>query len=218
MGMEPAGGVPVTLGYREQADFLGALAYVQKRAPQTRIGVMAYSMGAAIAILCSAEHPEIAAVVSDSAFATHSSVMRYNVQRTLCLPATPFLWLGDWLLHLRAGYRFHQVEPLRVIARLAPRPLLLIHGGRDRLVDPYDAFRLYTAAGEPKTLWMVPHADHCGAYFERREEYITRMVTFFQTHLTISNEPQLDRPEHSWGEKMIVSSSPAQDHVSHHTR
>src|SRR5579883_75795 len=110
------GGVPVTLGYREKEDFLGALTYAQQRAPETRIGVIAYSMGAAIAILCGAEHPEVEAIVSDSAFATHASAVSYNLRRTLHLPAKPFLWLGDLLLRLRAGYRFHQVEPLRVIA------------------------------------------------------------------------------------------------------
>jgi fermentation-respiration switch protein FrsA (DUF1100 family) len=182
------GGVPVTLGYREKEDFLGALAYAKQRAPETRIGVIAYSMGAAIAILCGAEHPEVEAIVSDSAFATHASAVSYNLRRTLHLPAKPFLWLGDLLLRLRAGYRFHQVEPLRVIARIAPRPLLLIHGGRDTMVDPQDAVLLYRAAQDPKALWVVPQADHCGAYFENREEYINRIVTFFDR--TLRGEPE----------------------------
>jgi fermentation-respiration switch protein FrsA (DUF1100 family) len=181
------GGVPVTLGYREKEDFLGALAYARKRAPRNRVGVLAYSMGAAIAILCSADHPEIEAVVSDSSFATHTSAVSYNLRRILHVPATPFLWLGDLLLRLRAGYRFHQVEPLRAIARLAPRPVLLIHGGRDTMVDPHDAALLYRAARDPKTLWMVPQANHCGAYFEDRATYIACVVTFFQEYLTQEN-------------------------------
>src|SRR5579883_20525 len=166
------GGVPVTLGYREKEDFLGALAYARQRAPESHIGVLAYSMGAAIALLCAADHPEIEAVVADSAFATHTSAVSYNLRRVLHVPAAPFLWLADLLLHLRAGYRFHQVEPLRAIARISPRPLLLIHGWRDRMVDPQDALRLYRAAKAPKHLWMVPDADHCGAYFEDRTAYI----------------------------------------------
>ncbi len=191
------GGVPVTLGYREREDFLGALTYTQQRAPQTRLGVMAFSMGAAIAILCSAEHPEVEAIVSDSAFATHTSAVRYNLQRTLHLPAAPFIWLGDLLLQLRAGYRFHQVEPLRVISKLAPRPILLIHGGRDTMVDPHDAALLYRAAQDPKALWIVPQADHCGAYFEDREGYIHRVVAFFEKHLkgTSNTCPLMDRED-----------------------
>jgi fermentation-respiration switch protein FrsA (DUF1100 family) len=192
------GGVPVTLGYREKEDFLGALAYAQKRAPETRIGVIAYSMGAAIALLCSADHPEIEAVVSDSAFATHTSAVSYNLRRTLHLPATPFLWLGDLLLRLRAGYRFSHVEPLHAIARIAPRPVFLIHGGRDTMVDPHDATLLYQAAQNPKTLWVVPEADHCGAYFEDREAYVSCIVAFFEKYLQGTNHLSLDDSEPPW--------------------
>jgi uncharacterized protein len=182
------GGVPVTLGYREREDFLGALAYARMRAPKNHLGVLAYSMGAAIALLCGADHPEIEAIVADSAFASHRSVVSYNLRRTLRLPAAPFLWVGDWLLRVRAGYRLHQVDPLRTIARIAPRPLLLIHGSRDQMVDPRDAGLLYRAAQGHKQLWMVPQADHCGAYFADRERYIGRIVTFFATHLNANAE------------------------------
>ncbi len=182
-GHGATGGVPVTLGYREREDFLGALAYAHKRAPESHIGVLAYSMGAAIALLCSVDHPEIEAIVADSSFATHASAVRYQLRRTLHLPVAPFLWASDHLLHLRAGYRFCQVEPLRAIARLAPRPILLIHGERDTMVDPHDATLLYRAANEPKQLWMVPQAEHCGAYFEDRGAYISRLVAFFAQHL-----------------------------------
>lgn len=182
-GHGAVGGIPVTLGYREREDFLGALVYAQARAPKTHLGVIAYSMGAAIALLCSADHPEVEAIVADSSFATHTSAVRYNLQRTLHLPATPFLWVSDHLLRFRAGYRFRQVEPLRSIVRLAPRPVLLIHGGRDTMVDPQDAMLLYRAAQEPKELWMVPQANHCEAYFENRQAYVSRIVTFFHQHL-----------------------------------
>lgn len=193
------GGVPVTLGYREREDFLGALAYARRRAPENRVGVLAYSMGAAIALLCGAEHPEIAAIVADSAFASHRSAVSYNLRRTLHLPAAPFLWVGDWLLRVRAGYRFHQVEPLRAIARIAPRPLLLIHGSRDQMVDPRDAGLLYRAAQGHKQLWMVPQADHCGAYFADRERYICRVVTFFATHLKEAHSSDAETAQHGFG-------------------
>ncbi len=177
-------GSPVTLGYRELQDFLGAVDYVKWRAPQTRIGVVGYSMGAAIAIIGSARTPEIEAVVADSAFATHASAVGYNIRRVLRLPARPFLWITDHLLAWRAGYHFHQVEPLREIARIAPRPILLIHGEKDTMVDPRDVNRLYTAARPPKELWIVPAAEHCGAYFEERASYIQKIVEFFACHLT----------------------------------
>jgi uncharacterized protein len=174
---------PITLGYREINDFLGAVAYAKDRAPQNHLGAISYSMGAAVAIMSSARNTDVEALVVDSAFATHRGVVEYNFHRTFHLPSAPFAWIADYLLWWRAGYRFRQVEPLRDIARIAPRPILIIHGGKDSIVDPKDATLLYAAAQDPKEIWVLPDADHCGAYFEDRQAYVKRVLEFFDLHL-----------------------------------
>src|ERR1051326_7470787 len=55
-------GAPVTLGFREIADFLGALDYVKQRVLGAIIGVLGYSMGGAVAIMGTARRPEVRAV------------------------------------------------------------------------------------------------------------------------------------------------------------
>jgi fermentation-respiration switch protein FrsA (DUF1100 family) len=182
-------GKPVTLGYREINDFLGAIAYAQQRAPLTRIGAVGYSMGAAVAIMAAARAPEVEAVVADSAFATHKSAIAYAVQRTLHLPFILFEWMTDLVLWLRAGYHFHQVEPIRNIGRISPRPIMIIHGLRDTVVNPQDATLLYQASGNPKELWLLPNTDHCGAYFQDRKEYVKRLVNFFDLCLKEARLP-----------------------------
>lgn len=181
-GHGAAVGTKITLGYREQEDFLGALSYAKQRAPGTRLGVLGYSMGAAVAIMCSAQTSDVEAVVADSSFATHTRVIDYHVRRRLHMPAAPFVWLADHLLAWKAGYRFRQIEPLRDIAFLASRPLLIIHGEADTTIDPRDALLLYNAAQGPKDLWIVPGADHCGAYFADRPRYVKRVIDFFAQH------------------------------------
>jgi fermentation-respiration switch protein FrsA (DUF1100 family) len=176
-------GTPVTLGYREINDFLGAVAYAKERAPQTRLGALGYSMGGSVAIMAAARSSEIEALVADSAFATHKSAVEYAVRRTLHMPFAIFDWATDLLLWLRAGYHFHQVEPLRDINRIAPRPVFLIHGMKDSIVDPKDAPRLYAAASDPKELWLLPDVDHCGAYFADRVAYTRKVVDFFDLYL-----------------------------------
>jgi fermentation-respiration switch protein FrsA (DUF1100 family) len=185
-------GEPVTLGYREMNDFLGAVAYVKQRDPMVKIGAIGYSMGAAITIMASARAPEIEAVVADSAFATHRCVVEYAVRRQIHLPFVLFEWVTDALLWWRAGYHFNQVEPLRDIGRLAPRPILLIHGLKDSVVNPQDAPLLYDAANEPKELWLLPNAEHCGSYFENRVAYVEKVRAFFDLHLRKASH---DTPE-----------------------
>jgi len=203
----------VTLGFREINDFLGAVAYAKERAPQNRLGALSYSMGAAVAIMASARNTDVEALILDSSFATHRGVVEYNFHRAFHLPSAPFAWIADYILWWRAGYRFHQVEPLREISLISPRPVLIIHGGQDSIVDPKDAALLYAAAREPKELWLLPEADHCGAYFEDRKAYVKKVVDFFNLHLKNKGYLQLidsasneqDRPGNSEDESQDLS-------------
>ena len=208
-GHGSAVGKPVTLGFREINDFLGAVAYAKERAPQTYLGVIAYSMGAAVAIMGCARNNEVEALVVDSPFATHRRAIDYNFRHGFHLPSAPFVWLVDSLLWLRAGYRFHQVEPLRDIGRIAPRPILIIHSTRDSIVDPHDASLLYAAAGGPKELWLVPGVDHCGAYFADRSAYTNKVSAFFDFHLRsprlklVTNRAEEQGGEDDTGDSML---------------
>jgi uncharacterized protein len=179
-------GEPVTLGYREVNDFLGALDYVRRRVPDARIGVIGYSMGAAIAIMGSARRPEVRAIVADSSFATHEDEIRYTMAQAVPAPA-PLIALvariADEFLFWRAGYRHRDVEPLREIASIAPRPILIIHSTVDELISVEDAYRLYDAAGEPKELWIGDGTSHCSVYFIDRQQYCRRVTAFFARYL-----------------------------------
>ncbi|MBE3561144.1 MAG: alpha/beta hydrolase [Ktedonobacteraceae bacterium] len=199
-------GAPVTLGYREINDFMGAVVYAKQRAPGTRLGAVGFSMGAAVAIMACARTKEVEALVADSAFATHKSPIAYAVGRTLHLPFILFDHVTDLLLWLRAGYRFRQVEPLRDVGHIAPRPILIIHGMKDSIVDPRDATRLYEAAKEPKELWLLPNADHCGAYFEDRVAYVNKITEFFNLYLRQPRPPlSLQELQERKGERSAVS-------------
>src|SRR5215469_5124128 len=186
-------GTRVTLGYREVQDFLGAVAYAKQRAPQTRLGALGYSMGAAVTILGSAHTDAVEALILDSAFATQWRAIEMKVRHLLRLsPNTPLVLLSvlygitDLLLGLLMGYRLRQVEPVRSIASLAPRPIFIIHGLADSVVSPQDAYLLYEAAQSPKELWLLPGTKHIRAYYTARTTYTERVLQFFHQHLSPS--------------------------------
>lgn len=58
---------------------------------------------------------------------------------------------AEQLLHFRPEER---------IARIAPRPVLLVHGDRNRLHPPGEAAELYRRAREPKELVLLEGAGH----------------------------------------------------------
>ncbi len=47
-----------------------------------------------------------------------------------------------------------------LVARLSPRPLLIVHGEEDELVPAADARTLFSRAGEPRELVLIPGGDH----------------------------------------------------------
>ncbi len=138
--------VPLSLGYNELPDARAALLYARQRAPHGSIGVIGYSMGAAIAILTAAETSEVRAVVADSSFASIHDVLVHAHGRYR-LPARLTVGVTDLFNRARYGYRFDAVRPIDAIECVAPRPLFLIHGGVDALVPIENAFRLARAAG-----------------------------------------------------------------------
>ena len=182
-GHGEAVGAPVTLGYREVQDLLGALDCARTRIPDAALGVIGFSMGASVAIIGSARRPDVRCVVADSPFATHASVVAHNVSRVVRVDGRPIVTLADVFIARRAGYRSRDVEPVREVAQIAPRPLLLIHGGADATIPVSHIYRVYAAAGEPKELWVVEGAAHCGAYFADRQAYCRRVAGFFAGHL-----------------------------------
>jgi fermentation-respiration switch protein FrsA (DUF1100 family) len=74
---------------------------------------------------------------------------------------------------------FRQADLATDVAKLNPRPLLVIHGSEDSLADPQEAARLYEAAGQPKCLDMVRGAGHGQALLLEGPAYIIRILQLF---------------------------------------
>jgi fermentation-respiration switch protein FrsA (DUF1100 family) len=168
-----------SLAYHEVADLRGAVQYAIDRLPTASIGVIGYSMGAAVSLLVAADEPRIKAVVADSSFAVMRDVVAHAITQRR-LPTRPVLALADRFTHRQYGYRFDSVRPVDAIARIAPRPVMLVHGANDTMITPRHAYQLYQAAQSPKELWLVSGVEHCGAYFLDRAHYVERMARFFE--------------------------------------
>lgn len=172
-----------TLISREVDDLLTAVAYARERVAGARIGVVGFSMGAAVSILATAQEPAIAALVADSSFTSATDLIAERMRQVLRIPARPLVAMTDALIAQRHGYRISRVRPIDVIGQVAPRPLLIIHGTNDTLIPAAHAQKLFTAAGHPKELWMCDDVEHCGAYFADRRSYVSRVTIFFNQYL-----------------------------------
>jgi uncharacterized protein len=182
-GTAGSGAAAPTLGPLEQRDLDAAMTATLSRTGAAPLGLLGFSMGGAVAIAAAADDARVRAVCADSAFADPIDVLDDGVERVLRVPGPLLTRPATTVLARRRAVRLTDFRPVDVVGRIAPRPLLLIHGGRDASVGVGHAERLLAAAGEPKRLWLVPEAIHCGAYFIDRATYVAEIATFFEAAL-----------------------------------
>ncbi len=171
-----------SLGPLELGDLESAVAFLKKSKPDAarRLGIYGHSLGAAVAIVGAARHPELEAVAAESPFTRTRQTVTHFARLFYGIPEFPFMYLAFFLTRLRLGVSLWNFSPLAEIGKIAPRPLLLIHAGRDLRMPTRDIHALIAAAGEPKELWVVPGADHGEPWMLDPAEYERRLVEFFR--------------------------------------
>ncbi|MBI2887040.1 MAG: alpha/beta fold hydrolase [Chloroflexi bacterium] len=177
-------GQRAALGYDEWRDVAGAVRYLQGRPevnPQ-RIGALGASMGAAALLLMGEEAHQLRALVADSAFAT-AETMVATFDQWFLLPANVFSLSVPWAIEYYTGLKPGDISPLSTVGRIAPTPVLIIHGEKDTGIPVRDARALYHAAAEPKELWIIPGVGHAGGHGEATAEYQRRTLEFFGRYL-----------------------------------
>lgn len=147
------------------------------------IGYLGISLGAAVGLLTAAEDPRIRAVVSDSSYARWAPMVARYQRMMYYLPEIPLGWFTAWCLAVRLGVSLGRLDPVRAVGRLAPRPLLVIHGAQDISIPVADARALHAAAGEPKGLWIIPGAGHVAGVCTDEPAYRQRVLEFFERGL-----------------------------------
>ena len=197
-GMGESPPAPLSMGNLEQRDVLGAVDFLRSGTPPFPdlgrpriIGGLGISMGASTLLLAAAIERGIRAMVSDSAYAEIVPILEREIAKRSVAPIgrVPGVLAPSALVMARLfyGVDFFAARPVATIARIAPRPILLIHGTADDYV-PISNFRELNAAatsapGAHVTTWIVPNARHAQAFKKTGAEYVTRVVAFFDAAL-----------------------------------
>src|SRR5919202_4153315 len=175
-----SGGDRFTLGSKERLDLRSAVdLVVQRGIPPGRIGVWAQSLGTAAALLAAPDLPEVAAAVTDSALADARLLIDSELHLRTGLP--PVFAPGMTLVGGRVyGIDLDAIPPEKAIPRIAPRPILLIHGDADTRIPVEHSRRLFAAAHNPAAeLWIVPGAGHVLSFTIAPDTYAARVLDFF---------------------------------------
>jgi uncharacterized protein len=175
-----ASGGKTQWGAPERQSISAAIDWLDARAEvdPARIGGFGMSMGGYILIQTAAVDTRLRAVALGAAPSDVVEQTRLASNQWGFLTEVPAVWA------LRAsGMPFAEMVPRDVIGRIAPRPVLLLGGDRDRVVPETMTRSLYQAAREPKELWIVPGAHHGDYVKAAPEEYRRRLIEYFRRTL-----------------------------------
>ena len=171
-------GDPNLFGWNGEKDIYAAAEYLRSRpdVDPGRIGGIGFSVGGELMLQAAAESDILAAVVSDGAGTRAFSEDLQDVP-------SPGKWIALPFLAIKSGSvaLFSNTAPppklTDLVPRIAPTPLLLIwapNSGGENMNPTY-----HRLAGEPKSIWAIPEAQHIQGITARPKEYERRVVDFF---------------------------------------
>jgi hypothetical protein len=176
-GYGKSAGRPHRVGVYE--DSCAALAYLRSRSDidPTRLLILGQSLGGALALVVAGdgERQGVRAVVAESSFYSYRSIVRDSIGR---IPLLSFFKTP--LAHVLID---DDLSPADYVGRIAPIPLLLIHGTEDEIIPFRHAELLWERAGEPKALWRIEGGHHTPAFAAPDSPYRLQLEEFFAAAL-----------------------------------
>jgi fermentation-respiration switch protein FrsA (DUF1100 family) len=174
----------ITFGYLEARDAQAAVAFAHAQFPVEKLGYLGVSQGGAAALLGTSPLPVQALVLE----AVYPSLREAVVDR-IAIRLGPVAPVFAPLLLLQVGPRLgvapEAIAPIEGIRHIRA-PLLLLAGDKDRHTPLEESRRLFDAAPEPKTLWVIPGAAHQNFHRFMSGEYERRVLEFLARTLEAS--------------------------------
>jgi pimeloyl-ACP methyl ester carboxylesterase len=168
----------VTWSRTEPEALMGALDWLDRRAPAQRVGALGFSIGATMMVCAAAADPRLRALVVEAI------VLDIDDEVTREYGSWgPISYIPARLGKRAGGWDPTAPKPLDVAAKLQGQRLLVINGSGDPVVPAADAQRFFDAAPGPKQLWVIPGAGHGGYADVAPDEYGPRILRFFQEAL-----------------------------------
>jgi fermentation-respiration switch protein FrsA (DUF1100 family) len=146
-------------------DLKAAIDYLftQPEVDKSHLSLLGFSGGAAVSIYVASQDSRVSCIAACACLTEFTFITEVDNPQSVIdnfrhigtirdkdFPQSTEEWLN--------GFRL--VSPINHISRIAPRPLLLVHGNQDDMVPVTDAYKLYEKAREPKQIIIVDGAGH----------------------------------------------------------
>ena len=150
----------------EQKDLRAIIAYA-KECRYEKIGVIGFSLGAAIALLEASCHQNIDSVIAVSSPADLREIDYHFWEKDMLEDLKLNLGMKGRGKGIRPGNPFLvKTRPIDVVDKISPTPVLFLHGEKDWLIKPGHSQRLLDRAKEPKALAIMNDGGHAERMFD----------------------------------------------------
>lgn len=148
-----------------------ALAWVHENKDKGPLFVYGQSLGGNIAfraVLDVKDRIPIRALILDGTFLSYRSIARQKASESY------LLWLLQPIAWLAMSDRYAPAD----IEKRVPIPLLVIHGQKDKVIDPKFGEEIFAKSPEPKEIWRIEEGQHGDTFFAHQKQYRQKLLDF----------------------------------------
>lgn len=181
-------GSVVQMGWKERADIQRWIAIADSlyrdSTGAASIVVHGVSMGAATTMAVSGDSTvaSVKCFVEDCGYSSVWEQFKGQLEEQFGMPEFPLMYSASMLCKLLYGWSFGEASALKQV-RKCRKPMLFIHGDKDKFVPTAMVYDLYEAKSEPKELYIAHGSAHATSYRDHEKEYTTRVKGFVEKHM-----------------------------------
>ena len=150
----------------EQKDLRAIITYAKEN-HYTKIGVIGFSLGAAIALIEASCHQNIDSVIAVSTPADTGRINYHFWEKDMWEDLKLNFGAKGRGKGIRPGSMFLQkTRPIDIVDKISPTPVLFIHGEKDWLIKPSHSQRLFDRAKDSKALTIIKDGGHAERMFD----------------------------------------------------
>ena len=172
-------------GWPDRLDYLKWInQIIKKQGQQSQIALYGVSMGGATVMYLSGEKlpSQVKSIVEDCGYTSIIDELTYQAKAMFNLPKWPLIPSVALTATIKAGYNVFDASAITALHKNT-RPILFIHGSKDKFVPTSMVYQNYRAATKSKkALWVVKGAGHAKSFPDHQQAYSKRVVGWFNAN------------------------------------